>query len=115
MPGCAAGEPAILRVHEHGRVIITKHGRPAAVMLSLEDGEAGPAASAGEGGGVGRRVHPRSAGQQPDPGRAAAPLRARGSAHCAPRRLPGRVPDRPPRRRVTVLAVGHRADIYRRG
>jgi antitoxin YefM len=24
-------------VHEHGRVVITKHGRPAAVMLSLED------------------------------------------------------------------------------
>jgi antitoxin YefM len=23
--------------HEHGRVVITKHGRPAAVMLSLED------------------------------------------------------------------------------
>lgn len=22
---------------EHGRVVITKHGRPAAVMLSLED------------------------------------------------------------------------------
>jgi len=23
--------------HQHGRVVITKHGRPAAVMLSLED------------------------------------------------------------------------------
>jgi len=23
--------------HEHGRVVITKHGRPAAVVLSLED------------------------------------------------------------------------------
>ena len=23
--------------HEHGRVVITKHGRPAAVLLSLED------------------------------------------------------------------------------
>lgn len=23
--------------HEHGRVVITKHGRPAAVMLSIDD------------------------------------------------------------------------------
>jgi prevent-host-death family protein len=23
--------------HEHGRVVITKHGRPAAVLLSIED------------------------------------------------------------------------------
>lgn len=23
--------------HEHGRVVVTKHGRPAAVMLSVED------------------------------------------------------------------------------
>jgi antitoxin YefM len=61
---------------EHGRVVITKHGRPAAVMLSLEDLEspeeslailAAPAGRAlrrpaGEGGHLGHRAHPRSVG-----------------------------------------------------
>ena len=65
--------------HEHGRVVITKHGRPAAVILSLDDLE----------------------------------LEGRHSAHRGDYRVVYRV-DRP-RHRVYVLAIGHRADIYRRG
>jgi antitoxin YefM len=37
MPGLRDREVVERLEREHGRVVITKHGRPAAVMLSLED------------------------------------------------------------------------------
>jgi mRNA interferase RelE/StbE len=52
-----------------------------------------------------------------DPARAGRPLRfeleGRYSAHRGDYRVVYRIDDR--RRRVEVLAIGHRADVYRRG
>jgi mRNA interferase RelE/StbE len=52
-----------------------------------------------------------------DPGRVGRPLRfeleGRHSAHRGDYRVVYRIDDR--RRRVEILAIGHRADVYRRG
>jgi mRNA interferase RelE/StbE len=52
-----------------------------------------------------------------DPGRVGRPLRfeleGRHSAHRGDYRVVYRINDR--RRRVEILAIGHRADVYRRG
>jgi prevent-host-death family protein len=86
---------------EHGRVVITKHGRPAAVMLSLEDLES----------------LEETLAILSDPSRSGRPLRfeleGMHSAHRGDYRVVYRIDDR--RRRVEVLAIDHRADIYRRG
>jgi mRNA interferase RelE/StbE len=82
-----------------GPVVITKHGRPAAVMLSLEDLES-----------LEETLAETRAGSD-------GPLRFElEGPHSADRgdyRIVYRIDDR--RRTVDILAIGHRADVYRRG
>jgi mRNA interferase RelE/StbE len=82
-----------------GPVVITKHGRPAAVMLSLEDLESLEETLAENPSRVGRPLRFELEGLH--------------SAYRGDYRIVYRIDDR--RRTVDILAIGHRADVYRRG
>jgi len=93
---------------EHGRVVITKHGRPAAVMLSPEDLE-----SLEETLAILSDPEPMAELRQADVEVAAGrtiPLSKQEALASSPNRI-----GRPLRFELEGRPSAHRADVYRRG